>query len=110
MHRGHSTLWQDLCKMNWLPDIYMFALVNSYTLETFPDVELSTSFLPQPSYSCCLLSLLMPYSLFYSIRTPDDQTTSSQLMYLYNQRSQARFQKNTNIPGKYSLYPKLSQR
>lgn len=97
--------------MNWLPDIYVSAAVNSSTLETFPGVELYMwSFLPQPSYSCCLLSLLIPYSLFYSIRTPYHQTTSSHLIYQYNQRSQARFQKNTSIPGKYPLYPKLSQR
>lgn len=61
-------LWQDLCKTNELPDIYMFAPVNSYTLETFPEVELSPPFLSQPSYSCHLVSLLIPKSVFYFLR------------------------------------------
>jgi len=47
------------------PDTYMFAPVNSYTLETFPEVEISSPFLPQPSYFCYLISLLIPNSLPY---------------------------------------------
>lgn len=40
----------------------MFAPVNSYTLESFPEVEISPAFLPQPSYSCYLVSFLISAS------------------------------------------------
>lgn len=72
-------LWKDLCKTNEPPDIYMFIPVKSFTLETFPEVDISGPVLPHPLYSCYLVSLYLYDNLEQpssSKQPPHCQTTT----------------------------------